>query len=58
MFDKYQTFRSLLDFCTNGVGDITDADLNYYDGAFRIVADNGSEVVELTVTIKEKGAAE
>lgn len=54
MIDKYAMFRSLLDYFTNGVGDVTDADLNYYDGAFRIVADDGENEVELTVVIKKK----
>lgn len=54
MIDKYVMFRRLLDFFTNGVGDVTDADLNYYDGAFRIVADDGDYEVEMTVVIKKK----
>lgn len=54
MIDKFVMFRSLLDFFTNGVGDVIDADLNYYDGAFRIAADDGENDVEMTVVIKKK----
>lgn len=56
---KYELFRKLLalvEIETNGK--VTDADLNYYNGGFRISGENEDMEIVLDVMVKTKERAE
>ena len=51
--DKYFAFRKLLDFLAD-YAEVTDADMNYYDGCMRIVGENEGQEITIEVKIKDK----
>ena len=53
MFDKYYSFRKLMDFVAEQ-GEVTDADMNNYSGEMEIVGtdDDGSSI-RIRVRIEE-----
>lgn len=55
--DKFWAFRQLLDFMADHAN-VTDADLNYYNGAFKIDGENDGQVITIEVSIKNKKEVE
>ena len=52
MFDKYYTFRKLMDFVTD-CGEVTDADMNNYAGDIEIHGtDDDGSTIKITVRIE------
>ena len=51
--NKFWAFRQLLDFMADHA-DIVDADLNYYNGAFRIKGERDGQVITIELTIEDK----
>ena len=50
---KFTIFRELLDYLSH-IAKITDADMNYYPGAFKIVGESEGQVISIDVSINKK----
>ena len=50
--DKFWAFRRMLDFLAD-YADVTDADMNYYDGCMKICGKNDGQEITITITIKD-----
>lgn len=51
--DKFWAFRALLDFMADHA-EVTDADMNYYNGGARICGENDGQEITIEITIKNK----
>lgn len=51
--NKYLLFRSLMDDLANH-SEVTDADMNYYNGGMRLVGEGDEYKITIDVSIKDK----
>ena len=51
--DKYTIFREMMDYLAD-VGDVTDADMNYYPGGMKLVCETDGQVITMDICITEK----
>ena len=51
--NKYFAFRKLMDFMSD-YAEVTDADMNFLDRYMKIVGEDDSQIIEITIEITKK----